>query len=63
MKPVRSFLFVPGNRDTMLKKLADVGADALILDLEDSVAAGEKIVARELVAGKIGELSRKGQRI
>ena len=47
----------------MIEKAAGAGADALILDLEDSVPAGEKIVARELVAGKIAELSRKGQRV
>ena len=63
MKPVRSFLFVPGNRESMIEKAVGAGADALILDLEDSVPAGEKIVARELVAGKIAALSRKGQRV
>jgi len=63
MKPVRSFLFVPGNRESMLEKAAGAGADALILDLEDSVPAGDKIVARELVSGKIAELSRKQQRV
>ena len=63
MKPVRSFLFVPGNRESMIEKAVGAGADALILDLEDSVPAGEKIVARELVAGKIAELTRKGQRV
>ena len=52
MKPVRSFLFVPGNRESMLEKAAGAGADALILDLEDSVPAGDKIVARELVPAK-----------
>jgi len=37
MKPVRSFLFVPGNKESMLGKAANARADALILDLEDSV--------------------------
>ena len=63
MKPVRSFLFVPGHRESMIEKAVCAGADARILDLEDSVPAGEKIVARELVAGKIAELSRKNQRV
>jgi len=63
MKPVRSFLFVPGNRASMLEKAAGAGADALILDLEDSVPPNEKRTARELVAGKIRVLHDKGQRI
>ncbi len=63
MKPIRSFLFVPGNRESMLDKAAAAGADALIVDLEDSVPAGEKASARQLVAGKIAELAGKGQRV
>lgn len=63
MKPVRSFLFVPGNKESMLDKAAQAGADALILDLEDSVPLAEKAAARALVARKIPELAGKGQRI
>lgn len=63
MKPIRSFLFVPGNRESMLDKAAAAGADALILDLEDSVPAAEKSAARELCAGKIEELASRGQRV
>jgi citrate lyase subunit beta/citryl-CoA lyase len=39
-------LFVPGDSERKLAKAADAGADALILDLEDSVAASEKARAR-----------------
>lgn len=63
MKPIRSFLFVPGNKESMLDKASNAGADALILDLEDSVPPDEKLAARELVARKIPELIEKGQRI
>ena len=63
MKPIRSFLFVPGNRESMLDKATNAGADALILDLEDSVPAEEKVAARELVARKIPELVASGQRV
>src|SRR4051812_7018700 len=63
MKPVRSFLFVPGNKESMLSKAVNAGADALILDLEDSVPPAEKLVARELVARKIPDLVAKGQRV
>ena len=63
MKPIRSFLFVPGNKESMLNKASAAGADALILDLEDSVPAAEKLVARELVAREIPSLLAKRQRI
>lgn len=46
MKPIRSFLFVPGNKESMLDKAAGAKADALILDLEDSVPPAEKLAAR-----------------
>ena len=38
MQPLRSLLFVPGNKPTWMEKALHYGADALILDLEDSVA-------------------------
>ena len=44
----RSFLFVPADSERKLQKAGSVGADALILDLEDSVAADAKADAREL---------------
>ena len=47
---LRSMLFVPGDSEKKLAKSAQVPADALILDLEDSVAAVRKAEARELVA-------------
>ncbi|HYZ48117.1 MAG TPA: CoA ester lyase [Sphingomonas sp.] len=47
---LRSLLFVPGDRpDRMVKALA-AGADALILDLEDSVAPANKRAARRAIA-------------
>ncbi len=42
----RSFLFVPGNRPERFVKALDSGADAIIIDLEDAVAAEEKPAAR-----------------
>lgn len=42
----RSFLFVPGNRPERFVKALDSGADAIIIDLEDAVAAEDKAVAR-----------------
>ncbi len=45
----RSMLFVPGDSEKKLAKVADSPADALILDLEDSVAPERKAVARKIV--------------
>ena len=47
---LRSLLFVPGDRPERFAKAAASGADAVILDLEDSVAAAAKPAAREAVA-------------
>ena len=43
----RSFLFVPGDSERKLEKAAESNADALIIDLEDSVAASERSRARK----------------
>ena len=45
----RSMLFLPGNAPNMLINGACLGADAVILDLEDAVAPSEKDAARTLV--------------
>lgn len=63
MKPIRSFLFVPGSRESWLDKVVSAGADALILDLEDSVPNDAKTAARALVARKIAGLAGAGQRV
>jgi citrate lyase subunit beta/citryl-CoA lyase len=52
---MRSLLFVPGDRPDRMKKARDLDADVLILDLEDSVAAGRKPDARKAVADFLGE--------
>ncbi|CAN5251496.1 CoA ester lyase [soil metagenome] len=47
---LRSLLFVPGDRPERFDKAAASGADAIILDLEDSVAPARKAFARDAVA-------------
>src|SRR3546814_19999525 len=47
--PLRSLLFVPGDSERKQAKAESVGADALILDLEDSVEASRLPVARGMV--------------
>lgn len=49
-RPLRSWLFVPGDSERKLARAATAGADALILDLEDSVAPAHKVAARQAVA-------------
>ncbi len=47
---MRSALFVPGDNEKKLAKALGCGADALIVDLEDSVAPSAKAAAREIAA-------------
>jgi citrate lyase subunit beta/citryl-CoA lyase len=51
---LRSLLFVPGDRPDRFAKAEASGADALILDLEDSVALEKKPEARAAVAEWLG---------
>ncbi|RMB27584.1 citrate lyase subunit beta/citryl-CoA lyase [Sphingomonas sp. PP-F2F-G114-C0414] len=52
---LRSLLFVPGDRPERMVKALGLGADALILDLEDSVAPAGKAAAREHIAAFLAE--------
>lgn len=47
--PLRTLLFVPGNKAYMVDKARSLSADAVILDLEDGVPPGEKLAARSVV--------------
>jgi len=50
MHMLRSLLFVPGDSEKKLAKSTSTAADALILDLEDSVAPERTALARGMVA-------------
>ncbi|HSV00548.1 MAG TPA: CoA ester lyase [Roseiarcus sp.] len=50
---LRSLLFVPGDSARKFARAREGGADALVLDLEDSVAPSEKAGARAHVAGLV----------
>jgi citrate lyase subunit beta/citryl-CoA lyase len=50
MKRPRSWLFAPGHDEKLLGKVFDVGADIVLLDLEDAVPPNLKDRARSLVA-------------
>lgn len=47
---MRSLLFVPGDSEKKLEKGFGVGADVVIVDLEDSIAAHNKDLARDTAA-------------
>lgn len=47
---MRSLLFVPGDSEKKLAKAFAAGADVVIVDLEDSVAADNKAAARRIAA-------------
>ena len=54
---LRSLLFVPGDSERKFAKARTIGADALILDLEDSVAPSQKAEARRSVAKLLDDKS------
>lgn len=58
MSVLRSMLFVPGDSEKKLAKAASVGADALILDLEDAVAAARRPIAREMICDYLKSADR-----
>jgi citrate lyase subunit beta/citryl-CoA lyase len=53
MKLVRTALFAPGGKERVMAKAIESGAQAVILDLEDSVPIASKAEARALVATAI----------
>lgn len=62
MNILRSMLFVPGDSEKKMAKAASVGADALILDLEDSVAVQRRPLAREMILAYLKSADRsKGE--
>lgn len=57
---MRSLLFVPADSERKLARAQSAGADALILDLEDSVTAARKPVARSLAAEYLRSARERG---
>jgi citrate lyase subunit beta / citryl-CoA lyase len=53
IRPRRSLLFMPGSNARALEKARNLPADGIILDLEDSVAAEAKGLARDQIAQAI----------
>jgi citrate lyase subunit beta / citryl-CoA lyase len=59
---MRSLLFVPGDSESKLDKALHSGADALIVDLEDSVASSRKAEARASARTFLGKASPIAER-
>ena len=59
-KPLRTMLYVPANKEDWVRKAPKYGADALLLDIEDSVPLDEKQNAREIVSRMVPELAAQG---
>lgn len=55
MDIIRSVCFIPGDSEKKLAKFAQIPADIIILDLEDSVMPERRHNARNLVAGVLKE--------
>jgi citrate lyase subunit beta/citryl-CoA lyase len=59
----RSSLILPVNQPRFVEKAYTRGADAIVLDLEDSVPPQEKASARKLVQGSLGVAGRGGAEV
>src|SRR5438105_15116736 len=59
---MRSLLFVPADSEKKLAKGFECGADALILDLEDSVAADRKPGARQTALAYLKQHGSRAKR-
>jgi citrate lyase subunit beta / citryl-CoA lyase len=55
---IRSFLFTPANVARRVEKALTLDADAVILDLEDSVAASDKVASRKHVVEALAKPRR-----
>ncbi len=60
MTILRSLLFVPGNKPSMLAKALGLKPDAYVPDMEDSVPVAEKANARTTIAAHLPKLAASG---
>lgn len=57
---IRSLLFVPANQPAMIAKLPRFDPDVAVVDLEDAVAAADKLAARPVASSAIEALDGVG---
>jgi citrate lyase subunit beta/citryl-CoA lyase len=63
MELLRTILSVPGNRENMLEKSKHIHADAILIDLEDSVPYEEKARARAIVKEWLPRIIGNGSKV
>jgi citrate lyase subunit beta/citryl-CoA lyase len=63
MTPMRTLLFVPAQRESMVEKAHQIPADVICLDLEDAVPPAEKATARGRVRAAIESLKAAGKTV
>ena len=56
MRSRKAFLYVPGSDLHKIEKAAGLGADCVVLDLEDGVAEASKSAARQTIAAALREI-------
>ena len=55
---LRSWMFVPGDKQRMIDKALALGCDAIMMDIEDGVAPNEKENARRQIASSLDALDK-----
>jgi citrate lyase subunit beta/citryl-CoA lyase len=60
---MRTLLFVPAQRESMVEKAVGIPADVIVLDLEDAVPPGEKATARDRLRASIDSLKAAGKTV
>lgn len=60
LKPLRSLLFLPATSEHLLAKATERGADALVVDLEDSIPPDRKAAARPMAVAAVQQLAARG---
>jgi len=56
---LRSWMFVPGDRQRMIDKALSLNADAIMMDIEDGVAPAEKENARIQIAASLDRVAER----
>jgi citrate lyase subunit beta/citryl-CoA lyase len=59
----RSLLYVPASSERFVARAHERGADAIILDLEDSVLPADKDAARDMLAGSVPRVAQGGAEV
>lgn len=60
LRALRSLLFLPATADHLLAKAVERGADALVVDLEDSIPPDRKHAARPMARAAVQQLAARG---